>query len=217
MTTAGQVAEAAAPHGLTVAGVAPTAPGDGTAAPAVALLAPDAGFWAAFAASPEAADGRPDPVDRWSRRVVGRIACDLRSKALFPFGGPPWRPFTRWARDSGAAWESPVRLLVHDTQGLWISFRGAVALSEAPTAAPLPRPCDACPRPCLSACPVGALSSRGYDTAACHAFLDTPGGRDCLEGGCLVRRACPVGAGRRDPRQSAFHMRAFHGTHGSRT
>ena len=142
--------------------------------------------------------------------MIGRLACVLGTKAVFPFGGPPWRPFTGWARRSGRAWPSPVGLLVHDRAGLWISYRGGLLLEEEAPAADALRPCDACSKPCLSACPVNALTPDRYDVAACHAVLDTPGGQDSLQGGCLVRRACPVGAGRRDPAQSAFHMKAFH-------
>jgi hypothetical protein len=91
--------------------------------------------------------------------------------------------------------------------GLWISYRGGILLEEEAPAKASQRPCDACPAPCLSACPVGALGPHGYDVLACHAFLDT--GPECLRG-CRVRRTCPVGAGRRDPEQSAFHMKAFH-------
>ena len=41
------------------------------------LLGPaEPGFWAHLTSAPEW-DGAPDPVDRWSRRVIGRIACDL--------------------------------------------------------------------------------------------------------------------------------------------
>lgn len=199
--------------GLFVAGVAPLLPEDGVPGRfrSVALLAPDEpGFWPLFSDSPERRDGAPDPLDRWSRRVIGRLACALGTKAVFPFGGPPWRPFTGWARRSGRAWPSPVGLLVHDTAGLWISYRGGVLLEEEAPPAEAARPCDACPKPCLGACPVGALRPENYDVAACHAVLDRPGGRDCLQGGCRVRRACPVGAGRRDPAQSAFHMKAFH-------
>jgi hypothetical protein len=47
-------------------------------------------------------DGRPDPIDRWSRRVIGHMACDLGAKALFPFGGPPWHPFIAWAKRRAA-------------------------------------------------------------------------------------------------------------------
>ena len=204
----------AAREGLFVAGVAPLLPEDGLPERfrSVALLAPDEpGFWPPFSASPEMRDGASDPLDRWSRRVIGQLACALGTKAVFPFGGPPWRPFTGWARRSGRAWPSPVGLLVHEAAGLWISYRGGVLLEEGSLPATASRPCDACTtKPCLAACPVGALAPDRYDVSACHAALDTSGGQDCLQGGCLVRRACPVGAGRRDPAQSAFHMKAFH-------
>ena len=54
-------------------------------------------------------------LGRWSARVIGEMAEGLGATAVFPFGGPPWAPFTAWARRSGEAWESPVGLLVHDT------------------------------------------------------------------------------------------------------
>lgn len=178
------------------------------------LLGPrEPGFWAAFTDSPEYRDGAPDPLDRWSKRVIGALAGDIGGSAFFPSDGPPYPPFFRWALDSGRAWQSPVRLLVHDTAGLFASYRGAIGLAErldlpaAPTAAP----CDTCTdKPCLSACPAGALTGDGYDVPACKSFLETEAGRDCLTGGCLVRRACPVSQRYgRLKQQSAFHMRAF--------
>lgn len=175
------------------------------------LLGPrQPGFWAAVKASEHW--GGPDPVDRWSRVEVGRLACDLGGKALFPFGGPPYLPFYAWAIRSGAVWESPVKLLVHGTQGLWVSFRGALALKEVvDLPPPPPRPCDCCAKPCLTACPAGALTGAGYDVPACHAFLDTAGGRDCMTGGCLVRGSCPVSQSHaRLAEQSAYHMGQFH-------
>ncbi len=177
----------------------------------VLLLGPrEPGFWAAVQASEEW--GGPDPVDRWSRRVVGTLACDLGAKALFPFGGPPYQPFHAWALRTGRLWDSPVRLLVHETQGLLVSFRGALALKAGLDLPPAPqRPCDSCAKPCLTACPVGALSGAGYDVTRCHGFLDSPEGQDCMTCGCLVRRACPVSLGyARMPEQSAYHMRQFH-------
>lgn len=170
------------------------------------------GFWAHLTAQPEWLDGAPDPVDRWSRRVVGRMACDLGAKAVFPFGGPPYAPFQRWAKATGRAWESPVRLLVHDVAGLMVSYRGALALKERLDLPPAgPRPCDTCAAPCLSACPAGALTGAGYDVPACHAFLDSLPGQDCLTGGCHVRRACPLSQSYgRVAEQSAHHMRQFH-------
>ncbi|WP_149140244.1 ferredoxin [Gemmobacter caeruleus] len=177
------------------------------------LLGPaEPGYWRHLTAGPEWQDGEADPVDRWSRRVIGRLACDLGAKALFPFGGPPWHPFYQWALRSGAVWDSPVRLLVHAGQGLLVSFRGALALRVRLDLPPPPaRPCDSCDAPCLSACPAGALTGAGYDLPACHALLDQPGGRDCMEGGCLVRRACPRSRlYARLPEHSAYHMRQFH-------
>ncbi len=174
------------------------------------LLGPlEPGFWAAVTGAAEW--GGPDPVDRWSRRVVGGLACDLGGKALFPFGGPPHLPFHSWALRSGSAWESPVKLLVHGRQGLWVSFRGALALREVvELPAPRPSPCEGCSAPCLSACPARAMTGAGYDVPRCHGFLDADG-EDCLNGGCLVRRACPVSrAYARMPEQSAYHMRQFH-------
>jgi epoxyqueuosine reductase len=172
------------------------------------MLGPDAGFWAHFQTCAEWEDGAPDPMDRWSRRVIGHMACVLGAKALFPFGGPPYHPFYTWALRTGHVWESPIKLLVHDTQGLMVSFRGALALKERiDLPAPNTRPCDTCPAPCSTTCP--ALSTAGYDLPACHAMLDA--GRDCMSLGCASRRACPAGAAyARLPEHSAYHMRQFH-------
>lgn len=210
------IAARAAAHRLDVFGAFHPGPQDGVppGTRTLLLLGPgEPGFWPHVTASPEFADGAPDPLDRWSRRVIGQLACDLGAKALFPFGGPPWQPFIAWARKSGRAWESPVGLLVHDRAGLMVSYRGALALKvhiDLP-APPQAAPCETCAQPCLRACPVGALSGAGYDTAACHGYLDTGPGADCRNGGCAVRRSCPVSQGYgRLPAQSAYHMARFH-------
>lgn len=199
----------AAARGLTILGgfhptTSDTCPKD---TETLVLLGPDPqGFWPALQASPEA--GQPDAVDRWSRRVIGTWACDLGAKALFPFGTPV-QPFISWALRSGRCHSSPVQLLVHDTQGLMMSFRGALALKtmvELPPAPP--KPCDTCAdKPCLTACPVNALGA-GYDTGLCHGHLDVPGNA-CMAKGCAARRACIVSKPRPDA-QSAHHMGYFH-------
>ena len=212
--TLAAIARAAASERLTIRGIAPIWPEDGLPPTlrSVILLGPDEpAFWLHFQTSPEAGDGAPDPLDRWSRRVIGRLACTQGAKAFFPFGGPPWRPFIAWALRSGRAHQSPVSLLVHPDTGLFFSLRGAIALAETLPPDPAPNPCDSCAtRPCLTACPPAALTGVGYDIASCHAFLDTTAGSDCMGHGCAVRRACPVGRERRLPAQSVFHMRAFH-------
>jgi epoxyqueuosine reductase len=203
-----------APHHLEILGGFAVAPGEAgfpAGTRTLVLLGPaQPGFWPHLQAQPEW-DGAPDPVDRWSRRVIGRIACDLGAKALFPFGGPPYQPFQTWAQRSGRIWQSPVRLLVHDTQGLMVSFRGALALKASLDLPAGDNPCGPCDQPCLTACPPRALTGAGYDVPACHAFLDTPPGADCMSRGCAVRRACPVSARHaRLPEQSAYHMGQFH-------
>ena len=184
-------------------------PGTGT----LLLLGPaEPGFWAHFTSSPEWRDGRPDPVDRWSRRVIGRLACAFGAKAVFPFTGPPFAPFTAWARASGQAFPSPVGLLVHAQAGLMVSYRGALALkARLPLPPPAASPCLSCAtRPCLRACPVAALQADHYDVAVCRSYLGAEEGAACREGGCLVRRACPASVryGRVEA-QSAYHMRQF--------
>lgn len=217
MSLAG-IAARARRDGLGLLGAFHPGPEDGAPAGCgtLVLLGPDGpDFWPLFGASPERRDGLRDPLDRWTVRVLAALAGEFGAVPLFPFGGPPYVPFTAWARRSGEAWISPVGLLVHARLGLFVSYRGALALPERLALAPAGRsPCDGCAAPCLAACPVSALTAGGYDVAGCHGFLDGAAGADCLGRGCAVRRACPVGRGRRPEAQSAFHMAAFHGTEG---
>jgi epoxyqueuosine reductase len=179
------------------------------------LLGPaEPGFWPHLTAQPEWHDGAPDPVDRWSARVIGARAAGFGAEARFPFGGPPWHPFYAWALASGRAWASPVALLYLVCAGLMVSYRGALLVPERLElpAPPTASPCATCAgRPCLGACPAGALGAGGYDVAACHAYLNQPEGAACRTRGCAVRRACPVSAnyGRLEA-QSAYHMGQFH-------
>lgn len=215
MSALDQIEAAAAAERLFVSGTLPAEPSDGLPArvKGIALLSPaEPGFWNHLRASPEGRDGAPDPIDRWSARVIGALAERFGATPLLPFGGPPWLPFISWAQRSGRARPSPVTLLVHDRMGLWCPYRGALGLTDPLPAAPAPDPCESCAdKPCLTACPPRALTSDGYDIPACHAYLDSEPGQKCLTGGCRVRRACPVSSayGRVDP-QSAHHMRHFH-------
>ncbi|ABA80253.1 ferredoxin [Rhodobacter sphaeroides] len=205
----------AAAERLTILGGFATEPGDGLpeGTQSLLLLGPrEPGFWPHLTAQPEWQDGRPDPVDRWSERVIARLAHEIGAFPVFPFGGPPWWPFYGWALRTGRAFASPVRLIVHDEAGLFFSCRGALALRERLEPARGVSPCTDCAnRPCLTACPAGALGAGGYDVPACHAFLESPAGTSCLDRGCAVRRACPRSQGHaRMEIQSAYHMRQFH-------
>ena len=178
------------------------------------LLGPkEPGFWPMLTSAPEFLDRQPDPIDRWSHRVIREMASTLSGKAYFPFQSNPYLPFYRWALETNALWASPVRLLVHGSQGLMVSIRGALVVPEElelPNAAQ--SPCETCvDRPCVTACPVGALIEGFYEVDACHDHLDSPRGADCLSGGCKVRLSCPAGSSYgRLAAQSAYHMAQFH-------
>lgn len=173
-----------------------------------------ADIWPIFQAGPEARDGQPNPLDRWSARSIDALAARFGGLGLYPFGGPPYRPFQRWAQRAEPVWPSPLGLLIHAEHGLWHAYRGALAFAEAfdlPVRPGQSSPCESCPgKPCLSTCPVAAFSPAGYDVPACAAHIDAAAGRDCLEAGCLARRACPAGQeGLYHPGQAGFHMAAF--------
>jgi hypothetical protein len=177
------------------------------------LLSPhEPAFWPAFQATPEARDGRPDPMDRWSSRVITDWAEEIGATPLFPFGGPPYHPFIAWALASGRVHSSPLGMIVHPMAGLFLSFRGALALPVAcDTPAVCPHPCNNCPdQPCRDACPVGAFASGSYDVPLCKDYLRSEEGNDCMSKGCAARRACPIGRtyGRLET-HSAFHMSYF--------
>ena len=179
----------------------------------VLLLGPrEPGFWGSFTQSREYRDGTPNPMDRWSARVLTGLAVAFNAQPFFPFGGPPYRPFYQWALRTGRCHPSPISLLVHDNAGLFVSFRGALALQQRLDLPPAPpNPCSACTRkPCQSACPVSAFENGTYAVNKCQAYLAQPQGAACMSQGCAARRACPVSATYgRVAAQSALHMQAF--------
>lgn len=187
------------------------------------LLVGDAGgeMWRVFSASSEAGDGRPHPLDRWTRRILETVmretdAAGQGARVLFPFSGPPWHPFQSWARDAGCGRTSPLGILMHPRYGLWHGYRGAFAFprdNERPETKPEDPAfaCDSCPeKPCLNTCPVGAITRAGLDAKRCRAHILSSDGEECLTGGCLARRACPASVDWEQGRpQRAFHMVAF--------
>jgi hypothetical protein len=159
-----------------------------------------------------------DPLDQWTEIVLRRLADEIGTISLFPFGGPPWWPFQQWARRADAVAPSPVAILIHPTYGLWHAYRGALLLEEPvdlPPRADTPSPCESCvDRPCLSGCPVGAFSAGGYDVDGCARHVNGATGTDCRTRGCLARLACPVGSEYRyDSAHADFHMAAFRRAH----
>jgi hypothetical protein len=103
-------------------------------------------------------------------------------------------------------------MLVHQRNGLLLSLRGALAVTEqlGQTIFDAP-PCHNClTKPCLQACPVSAFDAIGYDADMCQTHISTNDSANCLTTGCTARHACPISQrAERSAAQSAFHMRAF--------
>jgi ferredoxin len=182
------------------------------------------GFWPHFKASAFFSDGQSDPLDRWSRAIGEALATQYGGVALYPFDGPPYHPFQRWADRADATQPSRMLLRIHPAYGLWHAYRFALALPG--TCAPdqpvhdlpvqvTPDLCAGCAgQPCLQACPVQAYTGETFLLNACATHLQGARGQDCMEDGCLARRACPVAPTQRyTPEHAAFHMQAFAAQH----
>lgn len=170
--------------------------------------------WPVFAASPEHGDGAPHPLDRWSQRIIDKLARRFGARALYPFTGPPWWPFQRWAQRAERLHPSPLGVLIHPEYGLWHAYRGALLFSESIELPPLKAwssPCESCSeQPCLDACPAGALAGGRFLTDRCLAHVVSAQGFACSTRGCLARQACPFAdAHRYDTEQAVFHLQAF--------
>jgi hypothetical protein len=204
------------PLGLCVLGEA----SDGEAQRLMLVGNAGSAMWPVFRDSPEFSDGRPDPLDRWTRRVGQVIAEDLGAGLIFPFDGPPYAPFLHWSAASGAAFASPLSMFIHARYGLWHAYRFALCFEgvshlPADSAPATGSPCTSCAgQPCLDACPNDAFGADGYQLTACLDELKGADRGECLEKACAARRACPVArAFRYDSAHAAFHMGAFLARH----
>ncbi|MFP1633415.1 hypothetical protein ACLB6G_16915 [Zhengella sp. ZM62] len=221
-TTIDDVAAMLAPHGLMPRGgfvfatrdAAPAGP-DGLPARSVLLAGHGGGsIWEPFNAWRQRQETDPaDPLDAWSKAVIGDVAERFGARAVFP-SDPPYLPFQQWAMRAEGLRPSPLGLLMHPVFGLWHAYRGALLFGEAldmPLPEPARHPCDACDaKPCLAACPVQAYGPAGFDAAACGAHARSPSGIACRDQGCLARNACPAGLAWRYPAaQQRFHQAAF--------
>ena len=190
--------------------------GDGRPVGTVVLVG-NAGpaMWRLFTATCDAVAG-PHSLDRWTRGLLTDIARAQGATPLFPFDGPPYLPFQRWAMRAEPVAPSPLGMLIHPDYGLWHAYRGVLLFAERIALPPRdrrPSPCENCAeRPCLQACPVDAFTEAGYDVPGCRDHISRPAGADCMAEGCRARRACPIGqAYRYAPDHAEFHMRAFRG------
>lgn len=154
-----------------------------------------------------------NPLDTWSREVIGAVAQDFGARAVSP-SDKPYLPFQQWAMRAEGLKPSPLGILMHPQYGLWHAYRGALLFEDEISARPAEvaiHLCDACvEKPCLKSCPVEAYSTKGFAYQSCLAHVRGPDGEPCRTGGCLDRNACPYRTAYRYPADvQAFHMAAF--------
>lgn len=209
-----------APVGFTVFGWFELAngPPDLEGNPAVLIGNRGPAMWDVFSRSDFIGDGCENPLDRWTRSIIQPIADDMNAAALYPFLSGQnvdqhW-PFQQWAKAARGLKQAPPGLLIDPEYGLWHAFR-AVLVFDVPVkiAAPVagPHPCNDCTdKPCLTSCPVGAISLGRFDANVCIDHVLSAHGEVCSSKGCIARNSCPVGRNHAySDAQQAFHMRAY--------
>jgi hypothetical protein len=154
-----------------------------------------------------------NPLDTWSREVIGAVAEKFGARAVSP-SDRPYLPFQQWAMRAEGLKPSPLGILMHPKYGLWHAYRGALLFEDAITVEASQASihlCDTCvEKPCMKSCPVDAYSRDGFAYQACLAHVRGADGSPCQTGGCLDRNACPYGTAYRYPADvQAFHMAAF--------
>jgi hypothetical protein len=227
--------ERLAPQGFNVIGAADVARYDAAVPPrhAVGTRVPDArtvvvignggaALWEVFRRHCEddpSAARQPEPLDAFTRSVVmdavGSPGLDLGEppRVAFPFEDEPLAlSFVHLAECAGLGRRSLVGVLVHPEFGPWFALRAALLL---PFALDAPRPADGfdpCPgcveRPCIAACPGGAVGPGGWDVPRCAGHRLSGVGDGC-DAGCHARIACVLAPEHRYPPEAlAFHQTA---------
>lgn len=210
------IADAVAVHGLGVRGAVALEPGEWGDTRSVVLIG-NAGsaYWAHFQRwRDEQAEDLKNPLDQWSRLVIGLVAGRFGGHVQMP-NDKPFAPFQQWAMRAMRLRPSPLGLLIHPDNGLWHAFRGAILLEAEISIQPFADPihvCDACVgKPCIKACPVGAFDGSHFDYQTCLSHVRGPDSGPCRTR-CLARNACPVATDFRYADEvQAFHQRAFAG------
>ncbi len=217
------LADALSPNGLLLRGFVNFTPDEpapeyaaGRPARSLVLVGNGGGsLWRPFSTwFTEQPSGLADPLDTWSKQVIGVVAETFDLRAVFP-SDRPWLPFQQWASRAEGLKASPLGILMHPEYGLWHAYRGALLCDRE-----LPVPavekqihlCDACDwKPCLNTCPADAIFDGEFKSGACRDHVGGSQGSLCRETGCAARNSCPCDRYRYPAAQQVFHLQAFLG------
>ena len=159
---------------------------------------------------------RADPVDDYAFDTVARVlSTHLQSpgwQILFPAvarnAGAECPPLQQLGALAGWHHPSPLGTGINDHSGLWFAYRAVVGIDSAMPAtgiAATKSPCLSCSeQPCVSACPVRAISYRQMpDMQACADFRLQPQS-PCADR-CEARLACPVVTAKQNSKAQLAH------------
>jgi hypothetical protein len=153
------------------------------------------------------------PVDQFVTECIAAwMNGPLRGAAwrqVFP--GPQTVGLQRLGSLAGWHQASPFWVGVNSAWGSWFAYRAVVLTDTAlPTTTRLeaPSPCNSCQdKPCIRACPAGALASAQTGAWQLQTCLDfRKQAHSPCQDRCLARNACPVGPEQRySDEQIAYH------------
>jgi len=138
-----------------------------------------------------------DPIDRYSiyltQQFIHNYLDDPPIRWLYP-DSPHIAPLQQLGESAGWCSPSPLGSGISPHYGVWFAYRAAFltdadlpVISEQPAHSP----CDNClEKPCINACPTGAVKLESTDIGTCAAHRLGVNSR-CADR-CLARMACPV-------------------------
>jgi epoxyqueuosine reductase len=152
------------------------------------------------------------PIDEYSVRTVERWLAQAlpqaRSRLVFP--GAQRIGLQRLGSLAGWHRAAPFMVGIDSVWGSWFAYRAAILIDTGlPPSAPIDNgyPCGNCAdKPCITACPAGALTSGRFDLSACITGRLAADSNCAL--GCTARNACTIGAQHRYDESQIRHSAA---------
>ncbi|HJV92806.1 MAG TPA: hypothetical protein VJ572_04970 [Azonexus sp.] len=159
-------------------------------------------MWAAMKAAGVAAE---HPIDQFSLATTERWLGGLPHAIVYPAE----TSVGLQALGKLAGWHhaSPFMVGINEIWGSWYAYR--VVLLTASDFVPTPpqvtvSPCTRCQdKPCVAACPAGALNGDAFDLQKCIAYRKTPASR--CKATCVARITCPVASDHRYSEEQIAH------------
>lgn len=163
-------------------------------------------LWQRVSAAQQAGTiGGDDPIDAYTVDCVKRLFSGCLRQILYP--GPQAPGLQALGQLAGWHRATPFMVGIDTEYGTWFAYRALLLTAGGflPTP-PVDRehPCTTCrERPCLAACPPGALLSGQLDLATCLDYR-LQANSPCAAT-CRAREACPVGGEHRYPQAQIAH------------